>query len=139
MFYKRWFVIVLAALLVIGVVSAISGAGQREAWMQGYMAGRMSTGSDGGADLTPYMLPGGPLGPRYGGFGPGPGLFIGLAFLALGAFLIGRRMYGTRPGDPHSDWHAHMRDEARRWHQRHHGRWDAESGRAAAGDEQQMI
>ena len=37
--------------------------------MQGYMAGRLSTGSDGGAALAPYLMPGGPLGPHYGGFG----------------------------------------------------------------------
>ena len=128
MFYKRWIVIAVAALLVFGVVSAISGAGQREAWMQGYMAGRLSTGSDGGAALAPYLMPGSPLGPRYGGFGAGPGLFIGLAFLGLGAFLISRRLHDPRSGAAHDDWHAHMRQEARRWHQRHQGGWNAEEG-----------
>jgi hypothetical protein len=139
MFYKRWIVIALAALLVFGVVSAISGARQREAWMQGYMAGRLSTGSDDGAALAPYMMPGSPLGPRYGGYGAGPGLFLGLAFLAFGALLIGRRLYGGGSGRSQSDWHEQMRAEARRWHQRHHGPWDATPGQQDAGDEQRMI
>ena len=137
MIYKRWIVVALAALLVIGVVSAVSGAGQREAWMQGYMAGRLSTGTDGTAALAPYMMPGGPLGPHYGGFGGG--LFIGLGLLALGFFLVSRRLHGGRWNAGADEWHQRMREEARRWHERHQGPWNAGPGQAGPGDEQRMV
>ncbi len=136
MFYKRWIVIGLAALLLFGLVSAISGAGQREAWMEGYIAGRLSTGSDGGAALAPYMMPGSPFGPHYGGFGFGPGLFLGLAFLALGVFLLSRRFHGGRWSEGAAEFHQHMREEARRWHEQHRGSW---SGEPSPDDEQRMV
>jgi hypothetical protein len=137
MFHKRWIVIAVAALIVFGIFSAVSGAGQREAWMEGYMAGRLSAGSDGSAALTPYLMPGSPFGPHYGG--SGPGLFFGLAFLAFGLFLVGRRLSGARWNEQPGDWHQHMREEARRWHQRHEGPWNAQPGESGPGDEQRMI
>jgi hypothetical protein len=137
MFYKRWIVIAAAALLVIGLISAISGAGQREAWMEGYMAGRLSTGSDGGAALAPYMMPGSPFAPHYGGFGPG--LFIGLGFLALGLFLVSRRFHSGRFAGKSDEWHEHMRQEAEKWRQRHHGPWESGPGGPSTGDEQRII
>jgi hypothetical protein len=139
MFYKRWIVIGLAALLLFGVVSAIGGAGQREAWMEGYIAGRLSTGSDGGAALAPYMMPGGPFGPHYGGFGFGPGLFLGLGFLALGVFLLSRRFHGGRWNEGAADFHQHMREEARRWRQQHQGSWSGEPDQPGPGDEQRIV
>lgn len=137
MFYKRWIVIAIAALLVFGGLSAMSGAGQREAWMQGYMAGRLSAGSDGDAALAPYLMPGGAFGPRYGGVGPG--LFFGLGFLALGLFLISRRLHSARWSGKPDEWHEHMRQEAERWRQRHHGPWSGAPGDPNAGNEQRMV
>ena len=139
MFYKRWIGLAIVALLVIGVVSAISGGGQRDAWMQGYMAGRLSTGSDGNAALAPYMLPGGPLGPQYGGFGRSGGLVIGLGFLALGFFLVSRRLHGARSGGGPDEWHEHIRREARRWHEGRRPPWEGQPRGADAGDEQRMV
>ncbi len=121
MFFKRWMVVALAILLAIGIFSAMSAAGQRDAWMQGYLAGRLSTGADGGAALAPYMMPGGAFGPRYGGF---PfGLLIWPGFLLLGLFLISRRLHYWKgqAGGP-DEWHERMRQRAEQWHERHQGR-----------------
>jgi hypothetical protein len=114
---RRWIGFALAALLIIVVISTVGGQTRQNAWMQGYMAGRLSAGSDGGAALAPYMMPGGPFG-YGGGFGHGIGLFIGLGFLAFGFFAL------TRGRGHHQRWHARkeewarrMEEEARRWHE----------------------
>jgi hypothetical protein len=140
MFHRRWIGLVVVALILIGIFSSISGAAQRDAWMQGYMAGRLSTSSDGGAALAPYMMQGGMFGPHYGGFGSGFGIFIGLAFLALGIFLVSRGRRWARSGGGQDDWHEHFRREARRWHEGHRSPWDEQRpGVGGPGDEQRMV
>jgi hypothetical protein len=116
---RRWIGLALVALLVIVIISTVGGSAQQNAWMQGYMAGRLSAGGDSGAALAPYVMPGSPFMPRYGGFGHSFGLFIGLGFLALGFFAL------TRGRDHHARWHARkeewarrMQEEARQWHER---------------------
>jgi hypothetical protein len=137
MFFKRWIVLALAVLLVIGVFSAISGAGQREAWMQGYMAGRLSTGTDGGAAIAPYMMYGGNFGPHFG-FG-GIGFFWGVGLLLLGFFLIGRRLHWRGHEGGPEDWHERMRAEAERWHERHQRRWEGRAPERGGDSEQRMV
>ena len=90
MFGRRWIGLAVAALLIVVVFSAAGASAQRNAWTQGYMAGRLSAGTDGAAALAPYMMmPGSPLSPGYGGFGGGSGgLVIGLGLLALGFLIV---------------------------------------------------
>ena len=119
MFGKRWIGFALAAALIIVVISTVGGGqAQQNAWMQGYMAGRLSAGSDGGAALAPYMMPGSPFMPGAGGFGHGIGLFIGLGLLALGFFALtrGRGHHGHWQAR-REEWARRMHEEARRWHE----------------------
>lgn len=124
MFHKRWIGLVVVALILFGIFSAIGAAGQREAWMQGYLAGSLSTGADGGAALAPYMMSRG-WGFNSGGFGHPFGVFFGLGILCLGLFFISRRLHHWRgrAGGP-DEWHEHMRREAERWHERRQRRWE---------------
>ena len=116
---KRWIMVLLALLLVFGGIAAISGAAQRDAWMQGYMVGRMSADGDGASALAPYLLQSGGLMPRAGGFGAGFGLLIALGFLALAFGMIRSRGRGhhRRWHEGHREWAEHMRQEAQRWHE----------------------
>jgi hypothetical protein len=137
MYGRRWIGFALAALLIVVVISAVSGSAQRDAWMQGYMAGRLSTGTDGAASLAPYMMPGSPLAPSYGGFGHGGGLFVGLGLLALGFFFVTRgfgRHRGWRRGK--AEWAERMHQEMRRWHEQNGDPWQPAPGE---GDEQRMV
>jgi hypothetical protein len=95
--------------------------------MQGYMAGRLSTGTDGGAALAPYMMPGSSFMPGYGGFGQGFGLLIGLGLLMLGFFflLTRGRAHHRRWHEGKEEWAAHMHQEMRRWHEQRGGPWDS--------------
>ena len=121
MFSKRWIGLALVALLLIGVISAVSGAGQRDAWMQGYLAGRLSTGEDDGSALTPYLMARGEFGSHYGGFGAGLNCLIGLGFLLFGLFFVSRTLHRVF-GSNSDEWRERMRAEADRWHERHHSR-----------------
>lgn len=146
MFGRRWIGFALAALLVIVVISAVGGSAQRNAWMQGYMAGRLSAGTDGGAAaLTPYMMPGSPFMPGYGGFGHGIGLFIGLGILALGFFALTRGRGHHRHWQARKEaWAQHMQEEARRWHEQaaageRGAPWSPRTEDRPAGEEPQKV
>jgi hypothetical protein len=100
----RWLIVGAAVLLVLGLVFAGGAAAQRDAWMQGYMMGRLATGNDGGANaaLLPYMYPG------YGGphFG-GSGIFILLGLLFLGFVALRHlRFSAWREGGGPGHWHG---------------------------------
>ncbi len=137
MFGRRWIGLAVAALLVIVVISAANGSAQQNAWMQGYMAGRLSAGSDGGAAaLAPYMMPGGAFGPHFGG--AAPGLLLGLGFLALGFFAL-TRGHGGRWQQHRREWHEQMRqrmgEEARRWHDEGRAPWERQPEGDASGEQ----
>ncbi len=119
MFGRRWIGFALVALLIVVVISTVGGGqAQQNAWIQGYMAGRLSASTDGGAAIAPYMVPGSPFMPRYEGFGHGIGLFIGLGFLALGFFALTRgRGHHERWRARKEEWARRMEEEARRWHE----------------------
>jgi hypothetical protein len=129
MFGRRWIGLALVALLIIVVISTLGGHAQQNAWMQGYMAGRLSAGSDGAAALAPYMMPGGMFG-YGGGTGPGIGLFVGFGFLALGFFAL------TRGRGHHRHWQARREEWARRMHEEAH-RWHEQAEKA--DDEQRAV
>ena len=95
MFRGRFLGLVLAALLVFGLLIGGASAIQRDAWTQGYMMGRLSTGTDGGSavPMMPYAYPG-----IYGGaghFGGGLGLIFGIGLLFLLVLVVGR-LFGPR-------------------------------------------
>jgi hypothetical protein len=122
----------VAALLLIGLISAIGGSGQRDAWMQGYLAGRLSAGGEGTADLAPYMMMRG-AGPwHYGGWGAGLTCLIPLGFLALVGLLIASHKHRRRWHADASNWEERLRQEADRWHR--HRR-----GGEASGEDQGMV
>jgi hypothetical protein len=140
MFGRRWIGFALMALLVIVVISTLGGSAQQNAWMQGYMAGRLSAGTDGAVALAPYMIPGSPFMPRYGGFGHGIGLFIGLGFLALGVFALTRGRGHHRHWQARKqEWARHMQEEARRWHEESGGPGEARPEDRPGGDESQRV
>jgi hypothetical protein len=127
MYGRRLIGLAFVALLVIVVISTLGGAARQNAWMQGYMAGQLAAGSDGGAALAPYMVPGSPFTPGYGGGGISVGLFVGLGFLALGfAFLArgrGHRHWQMRK----EEWERRMHEEAQRWHQQAGRPWEPDA------------
>lgn len=90
MFPRRFMGIVIAGLIALGVFMSVSANAQRDAWMQGYLLGRVSGGgSDAAASTLLPLIYGGHLGGSpFGGFGPF--LFIGLAALAV--FGVSRAM-----------------------------------------------
>ena len=86
MFQRRFMFVALVGLIVLVLLFGAVSAGQRDAWTQGYMMGRLSAGTDGAnsaAPLLPYMY-GGQFGlhPFFGGFGLL--LLIGGLFLFFG-------------------------------------------------------
>lgn len=108
MFGKRFLVTALVGLLVIALLVGGMSAMQRNAWSQGYMMGRLSTGSDGGA-VTPYVPYGYPGSAYLGGapFGGGLGLIFLLGLLFVLFLAIGRSfrhrawaMHGGPDGGP---------------------------------------
>jgi hypothetical protein len=117
----RWLIVAAAVLLVLGLVFAGGAAAQRDAWMQGYMMGRLATGNDGGANaaLLPYMYPG-YGGPHFGGFGIF--LLLGLLFLGFAAMRFFRFSAWREGGGPwgHGGGPGH-------WHGRRSPWWDEES------------
>lgn len=122
MFRRRWIVVAAIALLAVVVISTAGGQAQQSAWMQGYMAGRLSSGGDGAA-LAPYMMPGSPFAPSFGQ-GHGFGLFIGLGFVALAFVILTRGGRHGERGQRRREWHERMREEARRWHEQGAAPWD---------------
>ncbi|HYN88557.1 MAG TPA: hypothetical protein VER55_08495 [Ardenticatenaceae bacterium] len=96
MFPRRLVVGALALLLLFGLLIGASGAAQRDAWMQGYMVGRLSAGGEGdaAAPLAPYFYGGGYRGPHFGGLGL---IFVlGLLFFLFGAVGKFFRCWGWR-------------------------------------------
>jgi hypothetical protein len=129
---KRFLVPALAGLLVIVLLFSGVSAMQRNAWSQGYMLGRLSTGADAGA-VAPLMPYGYSSGHSFGG-GFGLVIGIGLLLLLLGA---GRAFHG-RPWAMHGGPHGMDAEAWQRMAQAHaerharHGRhgppwcWDRE-------------
>lgn len=149
MFPRRFVVVAAIALLILGLIMAGgAAAAQRQAWMQGYMLGRMSTGTDGAnslAPVLPYMVPGygGYAGPHFGGFGLLLG--IGALFLLFGFLRFvgcmawrhggpwGRRgMWGGYPPDQPGQPGPQERSEAyagrRQWHRAPWWAWEDAPG-----------
>jgi hypothetical protein len=150
MYGKRFLMKALVGLLVIALLIGGASSLQRNAWMQGYLMGQLSSGSgSNGSAALPYMAYGLQ---GYGGPGVGGGLTIllGLGLLALlfvgfGRFFLGRRWAtpdGTQGADEQS-WQrmaqAHAERAARHWRHGPPGCWDqvekteAESGEPATG------
>jgi hypothetical protein len=129
MFGKHFLVKALVGLLVIALLVGGVSASQRDAWTQGYMVGRLSAGSDGGA-LTPLMPYGygGYAGPQFGGFGVilGLGLLV-LVLVGVGGAVMHRTwaMHGGPQGRDEQTWQrmaqAHAERVAHHW--RHGPPW----------------
>jgi hypothetical protein len=120
MFPRRFLIVGVAAIVILGLVLTGSAAHQRDAWTQGYLVGRLSAGGSGSgaaAPLPPEVYPGlgggygyGAYG-GYGGYGGGPHfggfgvlLLIGLGFLFfMGAGRFFRRCAGGGWGH-HGHW-----------------------------------
>jgi hypothetical protein len=133
MYGKRFLMKALVGLLVIALLIGGASSLQRNAWMQGYMMGQLSAGSDGKA-VIPYMAYGTQ---GYGGPGLGGGLAIlfgigllALLFVGFGRTFLGRRWAtpdGTQGADEQS-WQrmaqAHAERAARRWGHGPPGCWD---------------
>jgi hypothetical protein len=92
----------LAVLLGLALLFAGGAAGQRSAWMEGYMMGRLSAVSTGaeagaGAAAAAAMLPYAPYGMGFAHRGPGLG---GVLFFVLGlgavAFIASRCFHRAR-------------------------------------------
>jgi len=114
--HKRFLMVALAALIVVGLLIAGGSAIQRSAWSQGYMMGRLSaSGDDGGVvPYAPYGYPGRHVGPSSFLCGVGPLFTVGLLFLLLvGAGKIFHFRAWKEAGGPLGEgWAKH-------WHQRH--------------------
>lgn len=136
MFGKHVVFKVLGGLLVIALLAGGVSAAQRNAWTQGYMMGRLATGSDGGvvAPVMPYGYAGYP-GTHSGGFG----LIFGLGLLALLFLGVGRTfrhrawaMHGGPNSAPcgaqDQAWQQH-KAEWQRWAQEMHAEHRARRGR----------
>lgn len=136
MFGRGFLMKALVGLLVLVLLVSGVSAMQRNAWTQGYMMGRLATGSDGGAvaPVMPYGYPG-YAGPSFGGYG----LILGIGLLALLFLGVGRAfrhrawaMHGGPDGDPRGghdpQWQQHMA-EWRRWAQEARAEHRARNGR----------
>ncbi len=110
MFPRRLVIGVVVGLLVLGLLMTGISSMQRDAWMQGYLLGRLSTGSDGGTtgQLLPYLYPG-YGGPHFGGFGFI--FFLGLLFL----LFVGLRHFFR-----YQAWHQQGGPEGGPWGRRGH-------------------
>lgn len=115
----------LVGLVVIGVLMGVGSSVQRNAWMQGYMMGRLAaTSSDSGAQLPLppfYGYPGGYYGPApTGGFGWlfAIVLIVILFFVAKRAAMHAWRRHWGAEGGPQGGPHDSAdRDEwVRRMH-----------------------
>jgi hypothetical protein len=116
---ERMILIGLAVLAGLALLFAGATAGQRSAWMEGYMMGRLSvatTGAEAGTGAAAAaLLPYGPYGMGFAHRGPG---FGGVLFLLLGlgavAFFASRCVHRARwrawmaaqgaPGGAQAEW-----------------------------------
>ena len=127
MSHKRFPMVALIALMVIGLLVVGGSAIQRSAWSQGYMMGRLSaSGDDGGVvPYAPYGYPGRHFDLSSLLCGVGPLFTIGLLLLLLVGVgkMLHFRAWKQAGGPPGEGWAKH-------WH-RHHGHmppwcWDRE-------------
>ena len=90
---ERIVLIALAVLAIGALLFAGAAAGQRSAWMEGYMMGRLSAGggaeaAGAGAAAAAAMLPYAPYGVGFAHHGPGfGGVLLVLGAVAFGLFL----------------------------------------------------
>lgn len=115
MFRGRFVLIGVAALVVLALVFGAVSSGQRDAWTQGYLVGRL-TAVEGDAALAPtgllpYAAYGFPQrGPGFGGFlflllGVGAVLFIGSRFARMAQWRAWAAQQGVNPeGQPNGPW-----------------------------------
>ena len=110
---KRIIGLVVAALVVLGLLLAVGGGMQRDAWMEGYTIGRLTAaaGVDGAlAPVAPYMPYAMPhRGPGFGGFlflllGGAAFFFVVTRFLHMARWRAWA-MQGGQPG-AQGDWHG---------------------------------
>jgi hypothetical protein len=99
MFHRRPLFGLIVLLVIFGLILAGGAAAQRNAWMQGYMMGRLSSGTDGaGANTLPPFAYGGGYGWGYGGphFGGFLGFLVvvGILFLVFGGMRRFHMMHG---------------------------------------------
>lgn len=110
---------VIAGVMALVVLALIFGAvsnGQRDAWTQGYLVGRLTAveGGDGAlatAGLLPYAAYGFPQrGPGFGGFlflllGAGAVFFIGSRCVRMAQWRAWAAQHGVTPeGQPNAPW-----------------------------------
>jgi len=102
---SRFWRIGLGLLILVIGLAAIGGAIQRNAWMQGYMAGQFSAGGEGQA-VSPYMPYGYPGGHSIWPWVLGIGLIV--ALVMAGKFMRFHAWKKT-DGKPPADWAKHWR------------------------------
>jgi hypothetical protein len=119
MFHRRFLLIAVAGLIVLGLLIGAQGAAQRDAWMQGYMMGRLSDGSAAGSAgaLLPYAYQGGSFGPSH--FGGGFGVLFGIGLLILGLAFAGRCMHARMWGMHGGPWQEHAEGHGEGGHDEH--------------------
>jgi len=115
---KRFLVVGVVALIVVGLLFMAGSAVYRSGWSQGHMMGRLTAGGDDGAGV-PYV----PYGPGYSGrglgvsvCGAGPLLIAGLLLLLFfGIRFSSFRAWKMAGGPEGEHWAEHWRR-----HHRHH-------------------
>lgn len=118
MYPRRFPMLLITALIVIGLLMLGGSMIQRSAWTQGYMMGQMAAkGADGA--IAPYLAygPGFGGGPWLGGFGCLLPLgLLALAFFVVGGFFRHRAWHGAGgpQGGPPEAWNW-------RWQHHHQG------------------
>lgn len=107
---------VVALLVLFGIFGAVNSSAKQDAYMQGYLMGRLSASGEGATGpVAPFMVPGygypgGFGGPRFGGNPFGfifPLLFFGLVLFGLSRlfrFAAWRRWGGPRGYGPGGPW-----------------------------------
>ncbi len=111
MFRGRFFGLLLAMLLVVGLLGLAGSSVYRAGWTQGYFVGKVADGGEAGATtvVSPEPAPGRALG--YGhGFSPAGSFFGGMVkffvfFIAIGMFFKFIGMLMWRKGG-HKGWHS---------------------------------
>jgi hypothetical protein len=103
MFPRRFLIAGVVALVILGlIVSGITASVQRNAWMQGYLMGRLESGSTSGgsnaAPLAPYLY--GYRAPYGGGGGFGWLGVILVVFLLFAGLRVLRCAVGYAGGGP---------------------------------------
>lgn len=135
MFGKRWIGLLVMVLIFVAVISAFGSAGQRTAWQQGYLAGRLSAGGEAGdAALAPYLYGPGAFGPHYGGFPFGWLFLLGLLAFAFAMTRCSRLRERIRDETPGNPWERAWRHHAHRHGWPHRGEPEAGGEGSGQGD-----